>query len=377
MLTINSAIDCHDCLLQTESVAFDASATNEYFSVTWFSDWEGYGCVALKDIDKHTLIHVEKPFLKGRQIDQAIDLHNSGDLESHLDDKEYLKNTCGKSKKDIDNLWQLHDQYSSSSKRLWGIISSNSFSNQDKDYAKRLYLTTSRFNHSCSPNCGYDFDDWNIRIYSLRKIKAGETLCISYSDVIYFFPRDVRRSYLIGAMRFECACTRCDVATDSAVSDENRKRLKKIAAELKHRVNSTLYNAEFCMQVGEVAKRMSSKDVHIELKILPSTSSTKQQQRQLELLREKVRLRKLSKTIPTGQHDIDLIVEYINIAEREKVDFDMLPVYRLAYDVALEAGTSVPPKEYWAQRYLELITCAKGPDHPETLRFVKEISVGL
>lgn len=119
---------------------------------------------------------------------------------------------------------------------------------------------------------------------------------------------------------------------------------------------------------------MSTKDVMIS----PSTTSfTQHQQTQLELLKEKVRLRKLSKTIPTGQHDIDLIVEYINIAKKEKVDFDMLPVYRLAYDVTLEAGTSVPPKEYWAKRYLELIICAKGPDHPETLWFMEEISVGL
>lgn len=243
MMLTNSDIDCHDRLLQRESDAVDVSTTNEHFSVKWFSDWEGYGCIALKDIEKHTLIHVEEPFLKGRQIDQALNLHSNGNLESHLDDKEYLKSTCGKSDEDIDNLWQLHDQYSSSSIRLRGIILSNSFENQEKGCAKRLYLTTSRFNHSCSPNCGYDFDDWNIRIYSLRKIRAGETMCISYSDVIYFFPRDVRRPYLLSAMRFECACARCDVATDSGISDENRRRLKKIAAELKHRVNSTLYSA--------------------------------------------------------------------------------------------------------------------------------------
>ena len=229
-------------------VGVDQSKVGEYFSVKWFSDWEGYGCVALRDVDEHTLIHTEEPFLRGPQLNQALDNHMNGIHESELDDKGYLKNECHKSDDEIDHLWQLHDQYThrysdKSKKRLWGIISSNIFSNHEKDYQKRLYLATSRFNHSCSPNLGYDFDDWRIRIYSLRNIKAGEVLCISYSDVIYFFPREKRRNYLLGALGFKCACSRCSDDYDSTVSDESRRRLKRIAMDLKHRCGSTLYSS--------------------------------------------------------------------------------------------------------------------------------------
>ena len=223
------------------------SSKNQYFSISWFSDWEGYGCVASRDIEKHTLIHIEAPFLKGDQIDQALDRHINGTHSSQLEDKDYLRKHCGKSEEEIDRLWQLHDQYmhrykDNNQKRLWGLISSNSFSNHEKNYQKRLYLTTSRFNHSCSPNLGYDFDDWKIRLYTLREIKAGEVLCLSYSDVIYFFPREKRQMYLLGALGFKCACASCNVI-DSTVSDCNRRRLKQIAMDLKNRLSSTLYSS--------------------------------------------------------------------------------------------------------------------------------------
>lgn len=360
---------------ETMKINVEQPTTNEYFSVKWFSDWEGYGCVASRDIYKNTLVHAEEPFITGPQIDQAIDCHNNGTHGSLMDDKEYLKKQCGKSDEEIESFWQLHDQYTdrytdNTQKRLWGIISSNSFSNHEKNYAKRLYLTTSRFNHSCSPNLGYDFDDWNIRLYTLRDIKAGEVLCISYSDVIYFFPRETRRYYLLGEHGFDCACTSCN-AIGSTVSDKNRRTLKRIAIDLKHRVGSTLYSAEFCIQVNETVHRLagnksdSSGVPSAEEKVL----------RRNELL-ERVRLRKLSAAIPVGQCDIDLIVEYIRISVRERVDFDMLPIYRLAYGICLKVSTALsPPKEYWAERYLELVRCAKGPDHHAARSFFKESSI--
>ena len=229
-------------------VGINQSNASEYFSVKWFSDWEGYGCVALRDINEHTLIHTEEPFLRGPQVCQALDNHVNDVHKSDVDDKEYLKKLCHKSDEEIDHLWQLHDQYmhrysDKSKKRLLGVISSNIFSNHEKNYQKRLYLKTSRFNHSCSPNLGYDFDDWRIRIYSLRNIKAGEVLCISYSDVIYYFPREKRRYYLLGALGFKCACDSCSDNFDSTASDENRRRLKQIAIDLKHRLDSTLYSS--------------------------------------------------------------------------------------------------------------------------------------
>ena len=128
---------------------------------------------------------------------------------------------------------------------------------------------------------------------------------------------------------------------------------------------------EFCLQVNETTQRVSAKG---NKRLTEAPVSEEEKLLRREQLLERVRLRKLAKAIPIGQHDIDMIVEYISIAKQENVDFDLLPVYRLAYDTCVKIGGASlnPPKEYWAERYLELITCAKGPDHSTTKRFVEE-----
>jgi len=121
----------------------DDDSSQPYFSVRWFSDWEGYGCVATQDVAPRTLIHLEEPFLKGHHISEALSLHNRGLLASavgfiqdespnvnrnshvmfiqtncvltisfvQLDDKEYLRKKCGKTDEQIEKLWKLHDQH--------------------------------------------------------------------------------------------------------------------------------------------------------------------------------------------------------------------------------------------------------------------------
>jgi hypothetical protein len=248
----HSSVDDNSTDLLNGGEEILAIETTKHFEVKWFSGWEGYGCVASHDIERYSLIHIEEPYIKGDQISNALHLHKSGKLTSQLDDTEYLKHMCGKSDEEIERLWQLHDQYQHkyteqpSTKRLWGIISSNSFANHEKKFQKRLYLNTSRFNHSCSPNVAYEIVGWTIRLYAMRNIKAGDTLCISYTDAIYHFPSAMRKIYLLGALNFDCACTACDSSIDPATrmkSDGNRERLKKIAIELKHRVDATLYSS--------------------------------------------------------------------------------------------------------------------------------------
>eukprot|EP00957_Ditylum_brightwellii_P142974 10893798-Ditylum_brightwellii.AAC.1 len=219
---------------------------NKYFTVQWFSEWEGYGCIASQDIDQHTLIHVEFPLLRGQQISIALKRHTNGQHTSKQDDIKYLQTECGMTDGDIEQLWSLHDQYTSNlnEKRLQGIIMSNSFEDEENNYQRRLYLNTSRFNHSCAPNIGFNFDDWNIRLYTTRDIKAGETMCLFYSDVIYHFPQEKRQQYLYGHMKFNCACSACFPCTEDPArrkeiirkSDKNRTRLKEIARELSRRV---------------------------------------------------------------------------------------------------------------------------------------------
>ena len=116
---------------------------------------------------------------------------------------------------------------------------------------------------------------------------------------------------------------------------------------------------EFCVQVKKLTSRVSY--------AFPEQSEVRKEVAEEDKLRkraqliERVRLR--NKTIPIGQYDLDLLSEYITLLEEERIDFDMLPIYKLAYHVSLKAGTmSKPTQEYWAEKYFELAKCAKGFD---------------
>ena len=367
-----------------------------HVGVQYFSDWEGYGCVALRSIPRHTLIHAETAVLRGNQCTVALERHRNGRHKSWEDDAGYLRDECRLSEEEMEGLWALHDQYQGryqsippetrNSKRLFGIIYSNAFQNVENGHAYRVYRSAARFNHSCSPNVGYDFDGWTIRMYTTRDVQAGETLCTCYSDVVYHFGRDKRQAYLKGALNFDCACSACHPAHSSNItdggddsekkardaiqaSDEHRRRLKEIAIELRGRLGSTcsLYDSVFSMSVNEYHQRhiasagVASRDADAKVDI----------ERRREQLREKARLRKLSREIPIGEYDLNLIGEYLDLLEKEGIDHDLLQVYEMAYDVA--AGVQCPSKYEWADKCLNLYLLAKGADHPKTRAFHEKV----
>ncbi len=127
-------------------------------------------------------------------------------------------------------------------------------------------------------------------------------------------------------------------------------------------------NKEFCVQVKEVANRVSCARGQSQAqggKEVTGNDKSRLQKR-AELI-ERAKLRKLSEGIPIGQRDVDLISEYISLLEEERINFDMLPIYKLAYHVSLKAGATRYPPQEWAEKYLELIRCAKGFDEDSAL----------
>ncbi len=118
---------------------------------------------------------------------------------------------------------------------------------------------------------------------------------------------------------------------------------------------------EFCVQVKEVANRVSCARGQSQGGTEVAENDESRLQKRVELI-ERARLRKLSEAIPIGQCDMDLISEYISLLEEERINFDMLPIYKLAYHVSLKAGATRYPPQQWAEKYLELARCAKGFD---------------
>ncbi len=53
--------DNNNSLLNGGKDALESSAqTTKHFQVKFFSDWEGYGCVASQDIERYTVFHTSK-----------------------------------------------------------------------------------------------------------------------------------------------------------------------------------------------------------------------------------------------------------------------------------------------------------------------------
>lgn len=74
-----------------------------------------------------------------------------------------------------------------------------------------VYPLAAMINHSCIPNCIQHFNDEGvIAIRTMRNIKAGEEISISYIDIA--MPTWLRRKELLKSYYFHCNCDRCIIA---------------------------------------------------------------------------------------------------------------------------------------------------------------------
>jgi len=62
-----------------------------------------------------------------------------------------------------------------------------------------------KMNHSCDPNAFFFFEGAHIRVRSLRPIRSGEEVTISYIDNTLH--RSYRKTWLESHWFFNCACT--------------------------------------------------------------------------------------------------------------------------------------------------------------------------
>ncbi|KAJ6625875.1 hypothetical protein B0H10DRAFT_597234 [Mycena sp. CBHHK59/15] len=88
-----------------------------------------------------------------------------------------------------------------------------------------LFLETSRFNHSCSPNSVHHFDplSFTLSVHTLCPITKGEEIVHSYIDLTTTVTRDARRARLQNLCHFKCMCERC-VIPDAAVEKSDKRR---------------------------------------------------------------------------------------------------------------------------------------------------------
>lgn len=79
--------------------------------------------------------------------------------------------------------------------------------------ARGIFLSMATMSHTCIPNCNtLNNPDFSLSVKSMRTIKAGEELTISYCKL--FSGRLERKNYCENNWFFTCTCSRCNDRTD-------------------------------------------------------------------------------------------------------------------------------------------------------------------
>jgi len=94
-------------------------------------------------------------------------------------------------------------------------------------------IHASRFNHSCSPNTKWTWDNATetVRIFALRDIAPAEEIFVSYLGNIREFrsTRETRRETLQTRFRFNCNCEVCSLPGPKAIrSDQRRTEIARL-----------------------------------------------------------------------------------------------------------------------------------------------------
>ena len=89
-------------------------------------------------------------------------------------------------------------------------------------YVARLFAHVSVCNHSCRPNAAVSVSDEVVTLYSLRAIRPGEEITVSYGTSLLWLPLQMRRTQLARVWGFLCKCDRCGEDLERAVAERER-----------------------------------------------------------------------------------------------------------------------------------------------------------
>ena len=96
--------------------------------------------------------------------------------------------------------------------------------------AARCAIRSSRHNHDCAPNARSVIEaDGSVQIQSLKEIKDGEEVTISYVDPK--LPYEERRKTLLKHYGFECRCARCLNEQRSELKTKMKQRDQYLQAQ--------------------------------------------------------------------------------------------------------------------------------------------------
>lgn len=196
------------------------------FEVRNVQGGKGLGVIATRKIFRGEFLFREQPFITFDEtaIDEVAD-----------EDSEHILRALAKHpEEEQKRFWGLADSCRSpgASKSARGIARTNGFPHWNDDSQGCLYLTISRFNHSCNPNVQntWQEEEGAEVLYANQDIELGRELSISYLSYSELCaPREQRRERLRRKFRFDCFCDTCSLSGELLEkSDERRARLHEL-----------------------------------------------------------------------------------------------------------------------------------------------------
>ncbi|KAF2202423.1 SET domain-containing protein, partial [Delitschia confertaspora ATCC 74209] len=215
---------------------------NEYYEVR-LNPGKGYGCFALKPIQRGTRILADSPLLIVREpeylyddikatydklspTDQALymSLHSAHNQDPANWPKAIHPSVKGRERK------RIEEQASARFAKEPSLISIFQTNCIEHESGAAIFPYAARFNHSCSPNACFT---WNSAIgketiHATRNINCGEEITVAYCDTTH--SKSLRR-YELKHYGFLCDCRACNDESDpeyASKSAERRYRLQEL-----------------------------------------------------------------------------------------------------------------------------------------------------
>lgn len=195
--------DCRNCALHPSKLEKTSIRNADKFFEIKDVHAKGKGVFAIRNIPEGTVILTEKRLLEIKGPDERAQVLAWFEELSPRDQAAYLNLKGCFPYKNVDNT--AHSNY-----QVWSIWDTNMWEHSN-DEGGCVYEIGSRFNHSCANNVEtFVKGESSEHVYeTLRDIKAGEELTVTYIPDQNHLPCGQRRKILMEGWKFHRRCEAC------------------------------------------------------------------------------------------------------------------------------------------------------------------------
>ncbi|KAL9642762.1 hypothetical protein ABK040_009839 [Willaertia magna] len=241
----NRTLLCNYCFASKKLKRCKQCKYSHYCSVECYKlDKHDIECKALSKYSKFVTNSIRLATRCALECEKSIDCKKEFmNLIGHNLEKDNVKNTdlnliqlSALTKQYIDETGFIKDVDISYCYSIISRLQRNTFTicNEEmNNIGSGIYLKSSLFNHSCTPNCTVTFDkDKHIYIRVIEEnINIGDPLTINYVDLLDVTPN--RKEKLLKQYHFECNCTRCNNSKEER--NENLEQMLKVINDYKQK----------------------------------------------------------------------------------------------------------------------------------------------